>query len=206
MRSLIAAAVVATLFVTRPARAQAHPDAYNANNVAIPIGQEDKQDDLKTAHSVLQKLTLGSLVVTGGLGVLTAANKDTLMWDGLCGKGNPIFGSFGCSPTGLPLVHFLAGVTTAGLFIATEAVAESMPVSPYAAADGTKEDVMRTLRVINISILIVQPIAGLIAAHPEFIGIPSSARPMFSRVLRTVHMGTGVTLAGTYTATAALQW
>jgi hypothetical protein len=202
MRSIVV--VAASLFVAGQAHAQARAQAYNANNVVVPVGQEDKQDDLKTAHSVLQKATLGSLVVTGALGVLTAVNKDTAMWDGLCGQGKPIFGSFGCS--GLPLVHFAAGLTTAGLFIATEAVAEAMPVSPYASADSVKEDAMRALRIVNISILIVQPIAGLIAAHPEFIGIPSSARPTFSRVLRTVHMGTGLTLAGTYTATAALQW
>jgi hypothetical protein len=172
---------------------------------ALAPHEAKKQNDLDTAHSVLQKATLVSVGVTGALGVLTAINKETLFWDGLCQAGKPAFGEWGCN--GLNGLHGLAGIVTTGLFIAQEAVAFSMPVSPYDDPnDPTRQDAMRTLRVINISLVGVQGVAGILAAYPQIIGIPPSARPMFSRVLRTIHMGTGVSLAGTFTATAALQW
>jgi hypothetical protein len=169
--------------------------------------EADRQEDLNNAHSILQKTTLVSIGVTGALGLVTAYNQATVFGKGQCStdSGKPLFGKWGCD--GLNVLHGIAGIATTGLFIATEVVAVSMPISPYDdASSSTKTDAMKTLRWINIGLVGVQGVMGLIAAYPQVIGIPVSARPAFSAILRTIHIGTGVTFAGTYTATAILQW
>lgn len=167
-----------------------------------------RQRDLETAHSVVQKAGIGTLAVTGALGLVLFANKPTLFGDGLCSTGDGIMGEYGCGP-GLGLTHFAFAVTSLGLFVASEILAEEMDPGPY--DDGYYNDPGRrrtteALRWTNVGLFALQPVLGIIAAHPGIIGIPASARADFSRVLRTVHLGVGLGLATTYTVNAALQW
>jgi hypothetical protein len=185
--SVLALAAVAT---STPARAQLTPDEL------------EEQDDLETTHSVLQKTGLGTLAVTGALGGVLAVNHETAFGDGRCNGGEPIFGQFGCG--GLKYVHFGFAATTLGLFVATEVVAEKMPISPYESTSQGKETAMRTLRWVNIGLFGVQPILGLLAANPGLVGADNPRS--FSKVLRTVHIVVGGTVATTYTVNAAMQW
>jgi hypothetical protein len=163
-----------------------------------------KQQDLDTAHSVLQKSGLVTLGLTGLSGYILLANKPTLFGEGLCKSGDPILGEFGCG--GLTYVHASTAVLSLGFFIAQEVVAGDMPISPYDMGSEGKRDAMGALRIANIGLFAVQPVLGFLAANPEFIGIPDASQEDFSKVLRTIHFGVGTTLATTYTVNAALQW
>ena len=165
---------------------------------------QDKQDDLETVHSVLQKTGLVTLGLTGASGFVLIVNKPTLFGDGRCKSGEPWLGDFGCG--GLVFVHLGTAVTTLGLFVAQEIVAGEMPVSPYDMGSEGKRDAMAALRVANIGLFAVQPVLGFLAANPGVIGIAESSREDFSKVLRTIHFGVGGSLATTYTVNAALQW
>lgn len=173
----------------------------------VPVAPVDRdrleeQEDLGTAYSVLQKTSLGTLAVTGALGGVLAVNHATAFGDGRCTTGDPVFGSFGC--TNLKYVHFGFAATTLGLFVAKEVVAEKMPLSPYESNDRGRERAMKTLRWVNIGLLGTQPVLGVLAANPQIFGISNASN--FSRVMRTVHLGVGGTVATTYTVNAAMQW
>jgi hypothetical protein len=162
-------------------------------------------DHLRTTHSVLQKTGLGTIAVTGALGVALAMNRPTLFGEGRCNTGNPIFGQYGC--VYLPIVHFFVAASTLLLFTATEIVAQEMPSNPYEfEEDLDKRDAMRTLRWVNVGFFAATPVLGLLAAHPGLIGIPEHIRPQFSRILRTIHLGLGIGTATTYSINAGLQW
>lgn len=192
-----------------PARALAVPMALFA--LVLPATataqtgiDQQKQDDLETVHSVLQKSGLATLALTGLSGATLMVNKPTLFGKGRCRTGDPLLGGFGCNE--LSYVHMGFAVATAGLFVATEIVAEEMPNSPYDTGSPGRQDTMRGLRWTNVGLFIAQPILGLIAANPWLVGVPEAAREDFSSVLRTVHLGVGVGLATTYTVNAAMQW
>ena len=180
--------------------------AVPASGWAQTAEVENRQRDYERAHSVVQKAGIGTLAVTGALGLVLFANKPTLFGDGLCSTGDGIMGEFGCGP-GLGLTHFAFAVTSAGLFIASEILAEAMDPGPYEDySNPGRRRAMETLRWTNVGLFALQPVLGIIAAHPGIIGIPASARADFSRVMRTVHLGVGLGLATTYTVNAALQW
>jgi hypothetical protein len=176
------------------------PDAAHAQEAF----DQDKQDDLDTAHSVLQKTGLVTLGLTGVTGGVLMLNKPTLFGDGRCKSGDPLLGEFGCG--GLTILHAGFGATTLGLFVAQEIVAGEMPISPYDMGSEGRQDAMTTLRYVNIGLFAVQPVLGFVAANPGVIGIPEDSQEDVSRVLRTIHFGIGGTLATTYTVNAALQW
>ena len=169
------------------------------------VTETQRQRDLDYAHSTVQKAGLGTLAVTGALGLVLFANKPTLFGDGLCSTGDGIFGEYGCGP-GLAVTHMAFAVASAGLFIAQEILAAKMDPSPYLEGSTGRQNTMEALRWTNVGLFAVQPVLGIIAAHPGLIGIPASARADFSRVLRTVHLGVGLGLATTYSVNAALQW
>jgi hypothetical protein len=171
---------------------------------AQEVIDQDKQDDLETVHSVLQKTGLVTLGLTGTSGAVLLINKPTLFGDGRCKSGSPLFGDFGCG--GLTFVHLGFAVSTLGLFIAQEIVAGEMPISPYDMGSEGKQDAMAGLRVANYSLFALQPVLGFLAANPGVIGISEPSREDFSKVLRTIHFGVGGGLATTYTINAALQW
>lgn len=164
----------------------------------------EKQDDLETVHSVLQKSGLATLGLTGVSGGVLLMNKPTLFGDGRCKSGDPILGDFGCG--GLTLLHAGFGATTLGLFVAQEIVAGEMPISPYDVGSQGRQDAMTALRYTNIGLFAVQPILGFVAANPGVIGVAEESQEDVSRVLRTIHFGVGGTIATTYTVNAALQW
>jgi len=166
---------------------------------------ETPDAQLDRAHSVVQKVGLGTLAVSGAIGFMLLANKPTLFGDGLCSTGKGIGGEFGCNG-GLSIVHFVFAASTLGLFIAQEVIAAEMNDSPYRTGDYERDRRTQGLRWANVALFATQPVLGLIAAHPAIIGIPAEARPMFSKVMRTVHFGVGLGLATTYTVNAALQW
>jgi hypothetical protein len=165
-----------------------------------------QQQDMENTRSILQKTGLGTLAVTGVLGLGLMVNRPTLFGDGLCARsGDAWFGDFGCSP-GLTLAHFAFAAASLGLFVASEIYAAEMPVSPYDTDDLRKRDAERTLRVVNIGLFAVQPVLGILGAHPNLFGLSGTAADRFSRVMRTVHFGVGLTAASGYAVNAALQW
>jgi hypothetical protein len=179
--------------------------------VALPVtgwaqaDEERHQEYLTISHGVLQKTGLGTLAMTGAIGVALMANKATLFSDGLCAAGNPVFGQFGCDGS-LSLLHFGFAATTLGLFVTSEIIATQLEVSPYEVADPMMARTRRALLWTNVALFSVQPVLGLLSAHPALIGIPPDALHTFSRVLRTVHFGVGLGVATTYTLHAAFQW
>jgi hypothetical protein len=179
--------------------------------VALPaaaraqVAQPGQGSDLSTAHSVTQKTGLATLAVTGALGVALAVNRPTLVSDGRCETHEGVFGEFGCGP-GLTVTHFVFAASTLVLFVTSEILAEKMEVNPYDVGDFERVRAMRNLRWANVGLFAVQPVLGFLSAHPEVIGIQSGSRGMFSRVLRTIHLGVGLGAATTYSVNAALQW
>lgn len=194
---ILATAVASALALT--AANQAHAQ------VTLPPGpgsgiDQNKQDHLSDVHSALQKVGLVTLGGTGLTGAALLANEETAFGDGRCNTGSPVLGQFGC--TGLKYLHFGFAASTLGLFIATEIVADEMPVSPYDMGSHGKQNAMKTLRVANIALFSTQPILGFLAANHRLFGMSTGA----AKVLRTVHFAVGGTVAATYTANAALQW
>jgi hypothetical protein len=169
------------------------------------VGETGQETNLHTTRSVVQKTGLGTLAVTGALGVALAVNRPTLFGDGRCATNEGVFGEFGCS-AGLSLVHFGFAATSLGLFVAGEILAEKMEVNPYDLGDAERVRTMRALRWTNVGLFAVQPVLGILAAHPGLIGIPPQSRAQFSRILRTIHLGVGLGLATTYSVNAAFQW
>jgi hypothetical protein len=165
-----------------------------------------QQQRLKDWRSATQKAGLATLGVAVGLGIPLAANKPTLFSDGLCKAGDPMFGSsFGCDG-GLAITHFVFAGSTLALFVASELIAMEMSPSPYETGDTTRDNASKAFLWTNVGLFSVQPLLGLLAAHPGLIGIPPDARVMFSKVLRTLHFAVGLGLVSTYAVHAGLQW
>jgi hypothetical protein len=160
---------------------------------------------LDTTHSVLQKAGIGTIALTGATGLALMINRPTLFGDGRCSEGNGLFGGFGCGP-GLTLLHAAFAVTSAGLFIAQELIAAEMNPSPYDEGSPRRQNVTEALRWTNVGLFAVQPVLGLIAAHPGLVGVPREYHAQFGRVMRTIHFGVGLGLATTYTVNAAFMW
>lgn len=196
-RRSVAATILAIVLGVAASLAPARASAQD-------VIDQDKQDDLDTVHSVLQKTGLVTLGLTGTTGAVLLVNKPTLFGDGRCKSGSPWLGDFGCG--GLTFVHLGFAVSTLGLFIAQEIVAGEMPISPYDMGSEGRQDAMAGLRVANYSLFALQPVLGFLAANPGVIGISDSSKEDFSRVVRTIHFGVGGSLATTYTINAALQW
>jgi hypothetical protein len=197
-RGLRAAAASAIAAVVGAAVALA-PSSASAQEI-----DQERQEDYDTAHSVLQKTGLVTLGLTGLSGATLMINKPTAFGDGRCKSGDPIFGDFGCG--GLTFLHLGFAVTTLGLFVAQEVVAEQAPISPYDQGSEGKQDAMAGFRVANYALFGVQPVLGLLAANPGILGVDDADKEDVSRALRTVHFGVGGGLATTYTANAIMQW
>lgn len=194
----------------RPVAATLIAAAFGAAAALVPASasaqeiDQERQDDYDTAHSVLQKTGLVTLGLTGISGATLLINKPTAFGDGRCKSGDPILGDFGCG--GLTYLHFGFAVTTLGLFVAQEVVAEQAPISPYDQGSEGKQDAMAGFRVANYALFGVQPVLGLLAANPGILGVDDADKEDVSRALRTVHFGVGGGLATTYTANAIMQW
>ncbi len=179
--------------------------------VALPVtawaqvNTAAEQRRLEDWHSATQKAGLVTLGIAAGLGMPLMANKETLLSEGLCKAGDPMFDEFGCNG-GLSILHFGFAAATLGLFIATEIIAMEMNPSPYETGNSTIDGAGGALRWVNVGLFAVQPVLGLLAAHPGLIGVPEAHRAAVSRVLRTIHFSIGLGLVSTYSVQAGLQW
>lgn len=161
------------------------------------------QEGLARAHSATQKAGLATLGVTALLGGFLAVNTP-ILGDVECASCSGTIGRPGYDV--LTVVHLGFALATLGLYLSSEILSENMDQNPYYTGDPSKQSTMQTLRWVNVGLFIAQPVFGFLAAHPGLIGIPTSARPLFSRVMRTLHVAVGVGTVGSYSATAALQW
>lgn len=164
-----------------------------------------RQQQLDDWHSATQKTALATLGITTSLGFSLFANKESLFTDGLCKAGDPMMGDFGCNG-GLAIVHFVFAGATLAFFIASEIIATQMNPSPYETGDARRDGASSTIRWVNVGLFSLQPLLGLIAAHPGLIGIPSEHRATVSRWLRTAHFGVGLGIMSTYSVQAGMQW
>jgi hypothetical protein len=169
-----------------------------------------EQQRLSDWRSGTQKAGLVTMGIAIGLGMPLAANMPTLFSDGLCKAGDPMFGkmlgeSFACNG-GLAITHFIFAASTLVLFVTSEILAAEMVNSPYRTGDTSRDNAARAFMWTNVGLFSVQPLLGLLAAHPGLIGIPPDARLMFSKVLRTIHFSVGLGLASTYAIQAGLMW
>ncbi len=170
---------------------------------AAGFTQTSSSQGISNAHSATQKAGLATLGVTALLGGILAVDT-------------PVLGNVECaSCTGsigrpgydvLSVVHFGFALATLGMYVSSEILAEKMDQNPYYTGNARQQSTMQTLRWVNVGFFIAQPVLGLLAAHPGLFGIPPSARPLFSRIMRTLHVAVGVGTVGSYTATAAMQW
>jgi hypothetical protein len=155
------------------------------------------------AYRVLQVSTLGALAVTGGLGVVTALNRPTLLSDGRCYTGDPIFGQdYGCSS--LSTLHGIAGISTAVLYAATQTIAWTADDIPTIRRGSPGAH--RILSHVHLGGMLIQPLLGIVARYPDVFGIDAGDNSDFSRTLRTIHAGLGVAIAASYIATFSMEW
>ena len=124
-----------------------------------------EQQRLKDWRSATQKAGLASIGIAVGLGIPLAANKPTLFSDGLCKAGDPMFGSFGCDG-GLAIVHFVFAGSALALFVASELIAMEMSPTPYETGNTTRDNASKAFLWTNVGLFSVQPLLGLLAAHP----------------------------------------
>jgi hypothetical protein len=164
---------------------------------------DPRQQQLANAHSATQKAGLATLGVTALLGGLLAVDTP-ILGNEACAQSCGGIGKAGWET--LSIVHFGFAAATLALWLSSEVLAEQMDQNPYYTGDLGLQREKQTLRWVNVGLFAAQPVLGLLAAHPGLIGIPPEARPMFSRVMRTLHVAVGVGVASSYTATAALQW
>jgi len=155
-------------------------------------------DDVRDTHRTLQLATSGSLILTAALGTINAMNQPTLFSEGRCAEGRPIFGEYGCHGFG-PL-HGLFALLTIVLYTSTEALEFSRFDWPGRDRHG---DGFTALSYVHLIGMMIQPIGGLIAAVPEIVG--ASRTGALPKVLRTLHLVTGVAIAGAFVVTTAIE-
>ncbi len=138
---------------------------------------------LLRVHNVLRWATAASLVVTAGLGATVAINKPTILGDGRCASGDPLFGSYGCDS--LSTVHGMAGVVSAVLYTATGVLGLA---TPGGSAFGHRDDEAwyGALDYVHLAGIVVQPVLGLLARFPEIVGAQNVTN--FGRDVRSAHI------------------
>jgi hypothetical protein len=169
--------------------------------VAPPRAHAQEESGPRGAHKALQLSTAGSLIVTATLGTIVAINKPTLFSDGRCASGKPIFGSYGCR--GLSVLHGVSALVSTVLYTATTTLEFAEFDWPGRDEHGTAYEAASWVHLVGMAL---QPIGGLLAAEPGVIGVAPEDRAEFSRVLRTLHLGAGYTIVGTYVVTAAVEF
>lgn len=165
------------------------------SNVATAQDQEPGPRD---AHRTLQLATAGGLVVTGALGTIVALNQPTWFGDGRCASGTPVFGEYGCH--GLSTLHGLAALLTSVLYTATVTVEFASFDWPGRDRHGSGYEALSYVHLIGMAL---QPIGGLLAAVPQVIGLSHNSD--FARALRSIHIVTGVAIAGSFAVTTIIE-
>lgn len=165
---------------------------------AASTAQAQPEAGPRDAHRALQLSTAGSLLVTSTLGTLIAINQPTLLSEGRCASGNPIFGEYGCQ--GLSVLHGLSAILALVLYTATTTLEFAEFDWPGRDRHGAAYEVASYVHLVGMAL---QPIGGIIAAVPEVLGLERDGS--FSRILRSIHIATGYAIVGTYVATAAIE-
>lgn len=161
--------------------------------------QYDLHPAVADTHRALEIGTTVGLGVAAALGTVAALNQDSLLGDGLCTEGNPIFGTYGC--TSFSIVHGMTGVGAAALY----ASATSFEVILEAHEPGSKAPLDTALTWVHRVLMTLQPVMGLLGAYPSVLGIDDpQAADNWSRAVRSVHSFSGVVLFGTYLTTTAM--
>ena len=164
--------------------------------------ENNRDYQLATARSAVQKTGLGTLYAAAALGALVTVNAPP--------GGDPACAACGDMSKGtydaLVITHFGLAAATLGLYITSEILAEQMSQNPYYTGDAQRQGAMQSMRWVNVGFFAAQPILGVLAAHPWLVGVPPEHRQMFSRVMRTLHLAVGAGTATSYTAVAVMQW
>lgn len=197
----------------RPQPLTLSPSAFElpGNGLALAAVAPEEgptRSTLLRAQRTLKVATGIALLGTSAAGVLTALNQGTVFWNGRCGDAGrtPLLGQYGCE--NLSLWHGIGGVATTLLYTATGVVSLTIPDYPDDSPTGRPDAGGALYRALNWSHLVLlglQPVLGFVAAYPGLIGI-ENGRTRFSRVLRTVHAGTGVLALATFGTTLAMEF
>lgn len=164
----------------------------------VPCAVHAQFDNVRDTHRTLQLATSGGLILTAALGTINAMNQPTLFSDGRCASGRAVFGEYGCH--GMGALHGLVALLTVVLYTSTETLELSRFDWPGRDRHG---DGFTALSYVHLIGMIIQPIGGLIAAVPEIVGASRSGA--LPKVLRTLHMVTGVAIAGAFIVTTAIE-
>jgi hypothetical protein len=170
-----------------------------------PTADEQRYQRLARAHRGLEIATAASLLLTGIGGTVALINQPTLLSDGRCVTGNPIFGDYGCN--GFNLVHGLSGVTSAVLYTAERSVWLSMPKDQMERRMGPRRyAAYKALGYVHLVGMILQPVLGLIGAYPPILGLSPDPRSDFARAMKTVHVFNGYLIGASYLTTTILNF
>ncbi len=141
----------------------------------------------------LELATAGTMALTAAGGMLVALNQPTLLFDGLCARGEPIFGQYGCD--GLNRLHGIGGAATGVLYTSEQVMDRVLPGSPGEPAPSTGA---RIVDGIHLGGMLLMPLMGFLAAEPQTIGIRPPTDGTFPRTLRSVHASLGMITLGAY--------
>ncbi|MGZ3461315.1 MAG: hypothetical protein ACXU86_22725, partial [Archangium sp.] len=112
-----------------------------------------------------------------------------------------LLGDYGCES--LSLVHGASAILSGTLYTATAVYGGSAPgrsvLEEY-------EPLYRVLSYVHLVGIALQPLLGIISAHPEVLGIRSESQEHFSDVVRTVHIGVGIVTVAAYATTTVLEF
>lgn len=165
-----------------------------------PAHPQSQESNDRWAHTrkVLETSTLAGLWTTGLLGTVLAVNRPTLLSDGRCETGDPIFGDYGCGE--LSTVHGISAVTSIALYTASEVF--NLTTGPKR----QRSTINRVFTWIHRAGILALPLPGIVSRYPEVIGITDpGAQRDFSEVIRTIHLAVGYTTVGAYTVTFTLD-
>lgn len=157
-----------------------------------------RTEDALRMHRTLSLVTTGSLLVTAGLGTLSAINEGTAFHEGRCATGNPLLGDYGCES--LHIVHGASAILSLVLYTAT--AVQGLPLG----LSQSEGPLYRILSYVHLVGIVLQPILGLITAYPEIIGINPGAQERFGDVMRTIHIGVGYVTVAAYATTTVLEF
>ena len=167
----------------------AHEDAVLARYV-----MRNRARTLRT-HRAFAIATWATMLVTEALGTIQTINQPTWFGDGAC-SSNPE--AFGCHQSSMITgLHETFAITTTALYTTTALLAIAAPDPENASSgEGTAQSTLRLHRAlawVHGAGMILLPFLGVLAAHPQILGISQSAQGDFSRAMRTVHAVVGGT-------------
>jgi hypothetical protein len=161
-------------------------------------GARADEHSVRITDQTLRVATTGSLLVTATLGTFVALNQPTLLSDGRCHTGDPVFGDYGCHA--LSGLHGVFALLSIVLYTSTQAFEFAHSDWPSQNEHGPG---FKALSYIHLIGMAIQPIGGLLAVVPQIVGAPKDG--LFARVLRTLHIFLGYTILTTFAITTAIE-